>query len=262
MSAIIVTGTGFPKIYKYLAHDRKQFRFYFFALSACSFFLNIIIIAFDLAKVPEWCETSHFDYITNSVMIGCDGTIITKDIYICMSIIISLVVAGLSSKSYEVLFLSNQKLKKHKRLIYVLCSWVLILSVALITWAIVPTVLQIMIYPSSILTITFVMLATIFWFTVIFSIPPLFVNNVRRKSDCLSIYYYLAPAIGMVMVGFIFGFITITYLNAIIFGTVIGGVIGLMVAIVPSILLTLFSEFYRDWFLTQTTSKPDKQVSC
>ena len=251
-------GTTFHNVYKYLAHDRKQFRLYFFALTACSFFVNMTIIAIDLAKVPEWCSTSHFDYITNSVKVGCDGTIIAKIVYFGLAILVSLVAAGISSRRYEVMFITNQRLKRHARLIYILCSWTLILTTALVTWAIVPTVIQIMIYPSAILTITFVMIASIFWITVIFSIPMLFVNNLRRKSDCLSIYFYLAPACGMVLVGIIFGFLTITYLNAVIFGTVIGGIIGILVAIVPSILLTLFTEFYRDWFLTQTTPKSEE----
>ena len=257
ISVIAVLGTSFPTLYGFLANGRSQFRFYFFAASISSFLVNIAILVSDFIQVPHWCSTSYFNYVTSTRQVGCDGTIIVKMIYFVLAIFLSLLGAGISSRSYEILFLQNERLQKHEKLIYIMCSWCLILSAGLISWSLVPTILQSIVYTTVILSITFIMIATVFWFTVLFTIPPLFVHNLHRKAHCLNIYFYLSPIMGLVVVVFVFGLVTISYLNAIVFGTYIGGVIGLVVATVPSILLTVLTEFYRDWFLTRTTN-PEK----
>lgn len=255
--AIVILGTTFQGIYKHFAEERKQFRFYFFAASLSAFFVNLVIIVVDFIKVPEWCGTTHFDYIRSATLEGCDGTIITKIIYFIAVVFLSLIAAGLSSRSYEIINLENKRLRKHERLIYIILSWGLILSGAFVAWSAVPTILQIMIYPGVILSITFVMIATVFWFTVLFSVPSLFVSSINKRVHCVYIYLYFSPIGGMIVFVFLFGLVTVCYLNAIVFGTHIGGLLSVLAATIPSILLTVATELYRDWFLTHTTKSGD-----
>ena len=227
---------------------------------------------------PQWCNTEFFSYITRRPETACDGVIITKIIYFCCAIPLSLLTAALSSKSYEVLALQNKHFKRFEKLIYVVCLWNIVLLTMLIAWAVLPTLLLLFVYPNIVLPLTLLMIASVFWTSVILSIPPLLVHNLHQKTHCLAILFYLSPLGGLVIMILAMGIITVTYLNASVFGSGIGGAVGIFAAVVPSVGLTLFSEFYREWFLTRVlettkvtaqenvnkkeTPDDDNQVSC
>ena len=215
---------------------------------------------------PQWCNTEFFSYITRRPETACDGVIITKIIYFCCAIPLSLLTAALSSKSYEVL--AFKRFKKIEKLIYVLCLWNIVLLTLLIAWAVLPTLLLLIVYPNIVLPLTLLMIASVFWTSVILSIPPLLFHNLHQKIHCLAILFYLSPLGGLVIMILAMGIITVTYLNASVFGSGIGGGVGIFAAVVPSVGLTLFTEFYREWFLTRVletarvTPGDDNQVSC
>lgn len=264
LSSIPGLGFALPKIGAYLKKDQQEFHLFFIATSISSVFISLSFIIIDLIKMPEWCNTEHFDYVQSIRRTGCDGIVIVKLIFICSSIPLSFFTAVLSAKTSKMLFKENQsamRLTKRTTWVYITCTTFIFLAFSLGAWSLVPTILQIFVYPSVILTVTLVTWATIFWFTVIFTIPLLLYQNIKKKSKCVTNFYYLSPFLAMVLLVFIFGLVTITYLDAIIFGTQIGNVVGIIVATVPSLLLTFFTEFYRDLFLSQTeTPKKTLQV--
>ena len=260
IAVLIVSGALFTNLFAYMSEDRKQFKFYFFSLSLTSLILDIVIIIMDFNMVPRWCETEHFSYFTQRPETSCDGIVVTKIIYFCSAIPLSLLTAALSSKSYDVLNLQNKRIQKCETLIYVLCFWTIVLLTMLIVWSLLPTVLLILVYPNVILSVTVLMTASVFWMSVILSIPALLFYNLHQKAHCLSILFYLSPIGGLIVVLFAVGIITVTYTNANLFGSGVGGAVGIFAAIVPSIGLTLFTEFYRDWFLTRVVGTKRKST--
>lgn len=258
IAVLIVSGVLFTNLFAYMSEDRKQFKFYFFSLSLTSLILDIVIITMDFNMIPRWCETEHFSYFTQGPETSCNGIVVIKIIYFCSAIPLSLLTAALSSKSYDVLNLQNKRFQKCETFIYVLCFWTIVLLTMLIVWSLLPTVLLILVYPNIILSVTVLMTASVFWTSVILSIPALLIYNLHQKAHCLSILFYLSPIGGLIVVLFAAGIITVTYANANLFGSGVGGAVGIFVAIVPSIGLTLFTEFYRDWFLTRVVGTKRK----
>lgn len=264
LSSIPALGFAFPKIGAYLRKDQQEeFNLYFLATSVSAAFVSLLFILIDLMKLPEWCSTEHFDYIQSIRKTGCDGTIVVKILFICSSIPLSFMTAVLSAKTSKKLSKETQsamQLTKRTTWVYITCATFIFLAFSLGAWSFVPTLLQIFVYPSVILTLTLVTWATIFWFTVMFTIPLLLYKNIKNKSKCVTNFYYVSPFLAMVVLVFIFGLVTITYMDAIIFGTQIGNLVGILVATVPSFLLTIFTEFYRDLFLTSNDGTLKKEV--
>ncbi len=250
-----------PNIYRYCSEERKQFKYYFFALAASLSFLNTLILALDVKNFPVRCKSVHFSYFFDRDVTGCSGIIITKIAYFLFSITFSFVASLLSSRRSKILGFQNMKAKKCENLIYVLCCWPIILFLSLVVWAIPPTILMVIVYPNIILTLTVIMLASVFWLGVILTIPPIFFHNIRMNSHCIDSFLYILPFAGLVLLLFTIGLITVTYINSVVFGSDIGGPIGLLLATIPSIFLTFFSEFYRDWFLTRTSDLIDNRQS-
>ena len=258
--SIAALGALFPNIFYYLSEERRQFKFYFFALSVSSFLLNLVIISIDLQMIPKWCHTTHYSYLTHQEeRRKCSGLVVAKICYFILAIICSFIAALVTSRNYVMIGLQNEMFKKHERILYILCCWSIVLFTSLVVWAIPPTLLMMLIYPSIIVTLTFIMIASIFWFSVVLTIPQLLISNFKKKSHCLDTLLYLTPFCGLVVIMFAIGLITVIYLNSTVFGSDIGGAIGILVATVPSIFLTLFVEFYRDWFLTRTTRETDRR---
>ena len=261
--SIAVLGITLPKIYQYLSQERRQFRYYFFGLAGTSSIINILILTIDLKNAQERCQTTYYSYVYKREVVGCPGIIIVKGLYFFLTFILSLISAGLSSRSSKLLGIQGSGVfKKCEVHIYILCCWSIIYFVSLVIWAIAPTLLMVIVNPNIILPLTVIMLATLFWFSVILTIPQIFLHNLKKMNrQWVDALLYILPFAGLVIFLFIIGIITITYINSVVFGSDIGGPIGLLLATIPSILLTFFSEFYRDWFLTRTTSATDNRLS-
>ena len=85
------------------------------------------------------------------------------------------------------------------------------------------------------------------------------ISNVSESQQEKMAQFCLLPyPVGRAVPGLLAAvLLTITYLNAAVWGSGVGGAAGLAVAIVPGLALTLFSEFYRDWFLTRIIGMDD-----
>ena len=259
--SIIALGVTMPKVYGYFSQERRQFKYYLFSLSACLFVLNLVIICIELIDIPNKCETIHYSYISFGLEKGCGIVIIIKLSFFVLSILLSFVSAFVLARNTKLLQFRSQIPNICKQFISFCCFWSIILFVSLVVWAIPPTILMTIVYPNIILTMTVIMLAFIFWFSVIITVPQIFVHNIRMNTRCLDSLLYVTPFGILVVILFVIGLLTLAYINGVIFGSDIGGPIGLLLATIPSIFLTFFSEFYRDWFLTRTTGGDnDKQV--
>ena len=250
-------GSVFPNIFHYLSKGERQFKFYFFSLSVSLSFLNVIIILNDVIMVPKWCDTPHFSYLTRQIETsGCSGLISAKMCYFILAIIFSFLAAALTSKNYKLIGLKNEE---HERKIYIICCWSIILFTSLVVWAIPPTLLIMLAYPSIIITLTFMMIASFFWFSVILTIPQLLLSNFRMNLRCTDTLKYLTPFGGLVVLMFTIGLVTVIYLNSIVYGSDIGGPIGILAATVPSLFLTFFVELYLKKFLKLKTTLTEQQ---
>ncbi len=259
--SIIALGVTMPKVYGYFSQERRQFKYYLFSLSACLFVLNLVIICIELIDIPNKCETIHYSYISFGLEKGCGIVIIIKLSFFVLSILLSFVSAFVLARNTKLLEFRTQIPNICKQFISFCCFWSIILFVSLVVWAIPPTILMTIVYPNIILTMTVIMLAFIFWFSVIITVPQIFVHNIRMNTRCLDSLLYVTPFGILVVILFVIGLLTLAYINGVIFGSDIGGPIGLLLATIPSIFLTFFSEFYRDWFLTRTTGGDNnKQV--
>ena len=256
---IIALGVTMPNIYGYLSQERRQFKYYFFALAISLGFLNTLIIIMEVKNIPSRCQGVHFDYVFKQESRGCGGILITKFVYFVFSFIFSFIASLVSSRSSKILDFTSMQIKKCEKLIYMLCCWAIVLFASILVWALPPTILMIIVYPNILLPLTVIMFACVFWLGVILMIPQIFVHNIRMNTHCLDSIIYILPFAGLVLFLFVIGLITVTYINAVVFGSDIGGPIGLLLAIIPPILLTFFSEFYRDWFLTRTSIQTDIQ---
>lgn len=265
LSSIVVLGTAMPIIDLKIGKDREQFYLYYFAISLSSFLVCVCFIVADFVQMSNWCSESYFDYFSSTPVTGCDGVVITKAVYYCIAILLSLTTSIIITRYYTIISLEaktlTNKYTDRTRIAFVISTWFVLLAFSFGAWSLVPTLLQVFVYPSVVLTLTLVMWAMIFWFTVIFTIPLLLYRNIKHKSKCTTNLYYLTPFLAMVILVFIFILVTIAYLDAVILGSQIGDVIGIIIAAVPSIGLTFFTEFYRDWFLTRTVNTDDMEVS-
>lgn len=243
---LLIVGDLFHIFYKRISGDRHQFIFYYIALSAVVLVLNVIIIAFDIYKLPQWCDTEH--QVSGEPTVGCNWPSIIKIIYEIISIITSLIATLVALKDY---IAETKRQNRWKMALHIIASWNIILLLALLTWSVLPTALLMFVYPSVVISLLLLIVATIFWISVIVSIPILLVYNIRHKPDFRSVIIYLAPVCLLIIILFAAGLMTITYLQGYTFGSGTSGVVGIATAIVPAISLTLFTEFYRDWFLTR-----------
>ena len=125
----------------------------------------------------------------------------------------------------------------------------------IIAWSFMPTLFIAFVYPSIVIPVVVLILGAMFWVTVLLTVPFLMFHN--SKSNFVS---YLIPLAGLFLGLLAAVLLTITYLNAAVFGSGVGGAAGLAVAIVPGLALTLFSEVHRDWFQKQPTTKKKKSI--
>ena len=252
----------FSKTYKYFSTGRRQFGYYFTALSFVGFFLNIAIIVLEVYKVPQWCNTTFTSSLTGEEQTGCNLVIISELAYQFSSVFFSLIAA------LVIFFASFVKQRDELRRAscfrktrYVLGFWMIILFLSLATWAVIPSILLLFVYPSIVLALTALIIAALFWSTVMISIPLLFVHNIMRNPDRLAAIQYIVRLGALSVASLMAGSLTIAYLSATVFGSGVGGIVGISIAIIPSLLLTVFSENYRDWVLTNETDKTKQPLS-
>ena len=134
--------------------------------------------------------------------------------------------------------------------------WSLLFLTSLIAWSFIPTLLIAFVYPSIVISVVVLILGAIFWVSVLLTVPFLMFQNLNKKK-WRNFVSYLIPLAGLFLGLLAAVLLTITYLNAAVWGSGVGGAAGLAVAIVPGLALTLFSEFYRDWFLTRIIGMDD-----
>ena len=250
---LLGSSVVFSSTYELFSAGRKQFGSYFMSLSIMAFFLNVAILVIEVIQVPETCQTSFTSGTgaNREETTGCDQAVIGKMVYQSLAVVATLLASVLIVKSLEKrqtnIKLSGWLVKTW----YVVGCWMIILMLTLLSWAVIPSILLLFVYPSIVLSLTALALAVAFWLTVILSIPVLIVQNFLKNRDCWATYQYLIR-LGMLSVALLFaGLLTTSYISATVFGSGVQGIVGLVIAIVPSILLTLFSENYRDWFLTR-----------
>ena len=252
----MVSSRVFLDFYAYVAKGRSQFGFYFFALALVAFSINIAIVITEWQKIPDWCGIQDLSsLIQRPNGTGCDELIFIELFYqggaFIISLISSIIIAGSltgdkgKSKSARVCL----------RLTYTCLVWGLLFLLALIAWSVLPTLLMAFVYPSIVISVTALIVAVTFSASVFIVVPLLMTKNLRNHFKCQHVVGYLIPLGGLFLGLLGAGLLTITYLQAAVWGSGVGGAAGLVVAVAPGLALTFFTEFYRDWFVTQVISK-------
>ena len=262
LCVFMVSSVFFSKTYKQFSTGRRQFGYYFTALAIVAFFLNTAIIVLEVYKFPQWCNTTFMNSLTGEDETGCDSIIILELIYQVLAVFFSLV-------SSLVIFFTSfvkqqgqlQNASWFRKTRYILGFWMIILLLSLVTWAVIPSILFLFVYPSIVLALTALIIAALFWSTVMVSIPLLFAHNFKRNPDRVAATQYIVRLGALSVASLMAGSLTVAYLSATVFGSGIGGIVGISIAILPSLLLTIFSENYRDWVLTNETDRTGEPLN-
>ena len=256
--ALLGSSVFFTATNVFFSEGRKQFWSYFMSVSIVAFILNVAILVADAYQAPETCQTSYIggSSARGEETTGCDAVVICKLVYQSVAVVLSLLASILTVKSLE----KRQNIDLSgwlAKACYVVGCWMIILMLTLNAWAVIPSILMLFVYPSIVLSLTALGLAMAFWLTVILSVPVSIVKSFLQSHDYWAAYQYLIR-LGVLSVALLFaGLVTVSYISATVFGSGVGGIVGLVIAIVPSVLLTLFSENYRDCFLTRNANGTD-----
>ena len=262
LCVFLVSSVFFSKMYKQFSTGRRQFGYYFTALAIIAFFINISIIALEVFKVPQWCNTTFMNSLTGEDEIGCDSIVIMELVYQISAVVFSLIAAlVIFFASFKEKHGQLQRASWFRKTRYVLGFWMIILFLSLVTWAVIPSILLLFVYPSIVLALTALIIAALFWSTVMVSIPLLFAHNFRKNPDHLAATQYIIRLGALSVASLMAGALTVSYLSATVFGSGVGGIVGISIAILPSLLLTVFSENYRDWVLTNETDRTGEPLN-
>lgn len=260
ISVIMATSIFSVKLYKQFSKDRRQFGFYFTALSVVALLTNISILVLEFYKAPQWCDTEYVSDITSKVETGCDAIVILELLYQSVAVLFSLIAALLIFNSLVKTHPQLQTAGCFRKTRYVIGFWMVILLLGLLTWSIIPSILLLFVYPSIVLSLSALIFAALFWSTVMFSVPLLFFHNFQKNPNWWAAYQYFIR-LGTLLVALLMtGLMTVCYLSATVFGSGVGGIVSVSIAIIPSVLLTLLSENYRDWVLTSITERSENST--
>ena len=252
ISTLMLSSKFFINFYKYVAEGRSQFGFYFFALAVVAFCIDIAVIITEWQKLPQWCGIEDLTVLISSLNeTGCDNLIIIELSYQGGALLISLISAIIIAGSLTGDKGKGKKVRVCLRVTYTILVWGLLFLLALIAWSIIPTLLMAFVYPSIVISVAALILALIFWVSVLITVPPLMAQNLRKHVKCRHVVTYLIPLGGLFLGLLAALLLTLTYLQAAVWGSGVGGAAGLVVAIAPGLALTFVTEFYRDWFLTR-----------
>ena len=255
LAIVMISSLFFVKFYSIVAHGRSKFGFYLIGLTIVAFGIDLAVVITEWWKLPQWCEIEDLStLIQRPNETGCDELIITELAYqgaaFVISIIAAIFIAGTLGKDEE------KKRRVLLKISYTILVWSLLFLTSLIAWSFIPTLLIAFVYPSIVISVVVLILGAIFWVSVLLTVPFLMFQNLNKKK-WRNFVSYLIPLAGLFLGLLAAVLLTITYLNAAVWGSGVGGAAGLAVAIVPGLALTLFSEFYRDWFLTRIIGMDD-----
>ena len=251
VSALLVGSFSFVKTYKLFSYGRRQFGYYFTALAFVASVVNICILVADAVKSPRWCNTRHISSPYGDPIRGCDQTVITKLSFQWLSVLFSLVAALVVFKLFGNLEMNFQASGLFRKIRYILGFWMIILMLGLCTWGIVPSLMLCLVYPTLVISLSALIFAFLFWATVIISIPLLFFHNFMKSPDWWALYQVFIHLGALAVAFLIAGLVKTLYVTATVFGTTSGMILFVVIGVVPSLLLTVYSEHNRDWFLTR-----------
>lgn len=247
----MISGKFFIDLYTFVAQGRNKFGYYFFALAAVAFAIDIAIVITEWWKLPQWCGIESLNSLINfqENQTTCDELIIIELVYqggtflfsLISAIVIAVVLAGNGGLKVRILLI----------ILYTSLVWSLLFFIAMLAWSFIPTLLIAFVYPSIVISVVTLVLAAIFWVSVLLTVPFLMIHNLKDHLKCSHLVQYLIPLTGLFLGLLSAVLLTITYLFAAVYGSGVGGAAGLAVAVVPGLALTLFTEFYRDYFLTR-----------
>ena len=249
--ALLASSFSFAKAYKLFSYGRRQFGYYFTALSFVAFSVNITILIADAVKSPQWCGTMHVTGPNNAPIVGCDQTVITKLSFQWSAVLCSFIAALVVFKFFANREMNLQVSGLSRKIRYIVWFWMIILMLCLCTWGIVPSIMLCFVYPTFVISLSALIFSLLFWTTVIISIPLLFMHNFLKSPDWWAVYQALTRLGSLAVAFFVAGIIKILYITATAFGTTTGMILFIAIGIVPSLLLAVYSEHYRDWFLTR-----------
>ena len=249
--ALLASSFSFAKAYKLFSYGRRQFGYYFTALSFVAFSVNITILIADAVKSPQWCGTMHVTGPNNAPIVGCDQTVITKLSFQWSAVLLSLIAALVVFKYFGNQEMDFQVSGLFRKIRYIVGFWMVILMLGLCTWAIIPSILLCLVYPTFVISLSALIFSILFWTTVIISIPLLSMHNFLKSPDLWAAYQCLTRLGSLAVAVFVVGLINILYITATAFGTTTGMILFFVLGIVPSLFLAVYSEHYRDWFLTR-----------
>ena len=256
LAVVMISSRFFVKFFTIVAHGRSKFGYYLIGLTIVTIAINLAVVITEWWKLPQWCEIEDLStLIQRPNETGCDELIITELGYqgaaFIITIIAAIIIGGALASDGEM------KRKVLLKISYTILVWSLLFLLALIAWSFIPTLLIAFVYPSIVISVVVLILGGMFWVTVLLTVPFLMFHNINSKKKWRNFVHYLIPLAGLFLGLLGAVLLTITYLNAAVWGSGVGGAAGLAVAIVPGLALTLFSEFYRDWFLTRIIGMDD-----
>ena len=256
LAVVMISSRFFVQFFTIVAHGRSKFGYYLIGLTIVTIAINLAVVITEWWKLPQWCQIEDLStLIQRPNETGCDELLITELAYqgaaLIITIIAAIIIGGTLASDVEM------KRKVLLKISYTILVWSLLYLLALIAWSFIPTLLIAFVYPSIVISVVVLILGAMFWVTVLLTVPFLMFHNINSKKKWRNFVSYLIPLAGLFLGLLAAVLLTITYLNAAVFGSGVGGAAGLAVAIVPGLALTLFSEVYRDWFLTRIIGMDD-----